>query len=229
MKSKLKFAMVPALIATMPIAHAGRPMVVDDAAIVAANSCQLETWVQKNRDSTEYWAVPACNFTGNLEAALGAARVKDGAGQYSLAVLQGKTVFKPLVTNGWGVGLVFGNQFKPGDSLSGDTYASVPVSFSFQDDRFLMHANVGLLREKATKRRGKTWGVGSELQLNEQTGLTSEIFSQQRGRPLFQIGVRHWIVTDRVQLDASYGARLGGGSAERFLSVGLVLFSDAIL
>ncbi len=51
--------------------HAARPMIVDDACIIDAKSCQLETWMKNNRDSAEYWALPARNFTGNLELTLG--------------------------------------------------------------------------------------------------------------------------------------------------------------
>lgn len=40
-------------------------MITDDARTVDAKACQVETWVKFNRDSTEYWALPACNFTGN--------------------------------------------------------------------------------------------------------------------------------------------------------------------
>ncbi|MBS3935141.1 MAG: hypothetical protein KGZ43_03120 [Sulfuritalea sp.] len=210
-------------------AHAGRPMVVDDAGIVGDRICQLETWVQKNRDSTEYWAVPACNFTGNLEVALGGARITSIAGTHTVAVIQGKTLFKTLDTNGWGAGLVFGNQFNPDNGVIGDLYANVPVSFSFQDDRFLLRTNLGRLREKETRRHATTWGVGAEMQLTERTAFTSETFGQHRGKPFFQLGIRHWVVPDRVQLDASYGNRFGRSSAERFFSVGLVLFSDAIL
>lgn len=58
-------------------AFAARPMLTDDARVVDAKSCQLETWVRENIDSTEYWALPACNFTGNLELTVGGAIAKD--------------------------------------------------------------------------------------------------------------------------------------------------------
>lgn len=225
----LRVAVVLSLVVVVLTAHAGRPMVVDDASIVGDKSCQLETWVQKNRDSTEYWAVPACNFTGNLEVALGGARITRGAETHTVTVMQGKTLIKTLDTNGWGAGLVFGNQFTPAQSVSGDLYASLPVSFSFQDDRFLLHTNLGWLRIKENSRQAMTWGVGAEMQLTERTAFTSETFGQHRGKPFFQIGIRHWVVPDRFQLDASYGDRFGRDSAERFFSIGLVLFTDAIL
>lgn len=87
-------------------AHAARPMITDDARTVDAKACQLETWVKFNRDSTEYWALPACNFTGNLELTLGGARGEDDSGaRTSDLVFQGKAVFKPLEPNGWAWGL----------------------------------------------------------------------------------------------------------------------------
>ena len=45
--------------------HAGQPLVTDDASIVAPGTCQLEAWWHPHRDGHEYWAQPACNFTGN--------------------------------------------------------------------------------------------------------------------------------------------------------------------
>ena len=44
-----------------------RPMIVDDARIIDAGSCQLEAWRRFNRDSQENWALPGCNPAGNIE------------------------------------------------------------------------------------------------------------------------------------------------------------------
>ena len=210
---------------TAPAAHAGRPMMVDDAAIVGARNCQLESWVQNNPDSREYWAVPACNLGGNLEVAFGGARIDGPQGPHGAGVLQGKTLFKPLERNGWGAGLVFGDQFSGETGVVGDLYISAPVSFSFHDDRFLVHANLGWLREKIAARSVATWGVGAETKLSDRTTLTTETFGQQHGKPFVQLGLKHWLVVDRVQLDATYDNRVGGRGAERFVSLGAVLFT----
>jgi hypothetical protein len=47
------------------VANATHPLVTDDARIVDPKSCQVESW-----------ALPACNFTSNLELAAGAARIR---------------------------------------------------------------------------------------------------------------------------------------------------------
>ncbi len=55
---------VPFLFLSIAPAHAARPMYTDDARIVDPKSCQVESWIRFNRDSTEYWALPACNPLG---------------------------------------------------------------------------------------------------------------------------------------------------------------------
>jgi hypothetical protein len=69
-----------------------------------------------------------------------------------------------------------------------------------------------------------TWGVGAETRLSGRTTLTSETFGQQGGKSYVQLGLKHWLVVDRVQLDGTYGNRIGG-RAERFVSLGVVLFT----
>lgn len=210
------------------LAHAGRPLMVDDATITGAKQCQLESWLQNNRNSTEYWALPACNFSGNLELALGGARITGAEHTQTTAVMQGKTLFRPLEKNDWGVGLVLGNQFNPDKSTLGDLYASVPLSFSFKDDRVLLHLNLGWLHEKEMRRDAMTWGAATEFQFAERTSFSVETYGKNRGNPFFQFGIRHQLIPDRMQLDASYGSRFGSVGNERYFSIGFVLFSDAI-
>ncbi|WP_230408490.1 hypothetical protein [Undibacterium flavidum] len=211
------------------LAQAGRPMIVDDAGIVAYQSCQIESWRQKNYRGFEYWAVPACNFTGNLELAFGGAVVYDDIRTNKRAQIQAKTVFKPLDINGWGAGLVIGNQFDPHQTFNGDLYARVPVSWSFSDDRVLVHTNVGWVRTATFKQNAASWGIGTELKWTEKTALSAEVFGQQYGKSEFQFGIRHALIADRLQLSASYGNRTGQGQNARFVSIGITLQSDSIL
>lgn len=225
--------LVLALLAAGP-AHGARPMVTDDARIVDAKACQLESWAKSNRNSTEYWLQPACNFSGNLELALGAARGRDDLGAETTNVLiQGKTLFKALQPDGWSWGLALGNVRHPpiqsGSNLVGDLYAYVPATFSFRDDRAFLHANLGWLRDREFHKNRLTWGLGTEARLAESTWLIAEAFGQNQGRPFYQMGLRYWLVPDRVQVDATYGNRAGSGTEERWFSIGLRLLSPAFL
>ena len=211
--------------------HAGRPMVTDDAGLVEARSCHIETWTQIYRDSTSYWALPACNFGGNLEIALGGALTREaGRMQTSAIALQGKTLFKPLQTNGWGVGLAAGTvRHPPAGAGMRDWYAYVPASISLRDDAVVVHANLGWLRTGQERRDSLTWGLGAAARATERTGLFAETFGEDRGKPFHHLGVRHELVPGRLQVDASYGNRHGSGSAERWFTVGLVWTSPPFL
>jgi hypothetical protein len=207
-------------------AHAARPMITDDARIIESKTCQLETWLKANHNSNEYWALPSCNFTGDLEIAAGGAVTREGGNsQTSDVMLQGKTLFKTLEPNGWAWGLVAGNLSHPNinSKFMGDLYAFVPATFSFHDDRALLHLNLGWTREKQEHRNAMTWGVGGELEMTASTWLIAETFGESQGRPYYQVGLRHWIVFNRVQLDATYGNRTDG--SDSWFSIGLRLLS----
>ncbi|MCL2877024.1 MAG: hypothetical protein FWF12_12310 [Betaproteobacteria bacterium] len=129
-----------------PAAYAVRPFFTDDARIVDHKACQIESGIQSERDSTEYRVMPACNFTGNFELGIAGARSRyDGKTRTTDIVIQGKTLFKTLAPNGWGWGLTFGNSYNPTvhDHAVSNLYATVPISFSFRDDRAVLHANLG--------------------------------------------------------------------------------------
>ncbi|MBN9367362.1 MAG: hypothetical protein J0H59_10040 [Comamonadaceae bacterium] len=221
-----------ALAALLPwgAAQAARPMVTDDARIVDAKACQVESWVKRNQDSTEYWAQPACNFTGNLELSLGGARGKDDGGtQTTDIVLQAKTLFKPLEPDGWGWGLAVGHVRHPASGARSDLYAYLPASFALHGERLVLHTNIGWLHEREAGRHRMTWGLGTEAQWRESTWLIGEVFGQNQGRPFYQVGLRHWLVPGHVQVDATYGNRAGSSTQERWLSIGLRLLPPAFL
>lgn len=212
--------------------YAARPMIADDAKIVDSKSCQLETWFKDTKQATEYWALPACNFTGNLEVTLGGARSinKDSPNETDF-VLQGKTILRQFKTNEWGLGLVLGNIRHPSvgrlKHTLGDFYMNVPLTMAFNDDQFLLHANMGLLYEREVSQVQKTWGIGTETKINDSNWLVAEVFGQNDQNAYYQIGLRHWIIKEIVQIDSAYGNRLNG--SEQWVTVGLRFLSAPFL
>jgi hypothetical protein len=118
-----------------------------------------------------------------------------------------------------------------GDASTRDVYVNVPLSFSFSDDQFVLHTNTGWLHDGAAKRHIATWGVAAETQLSERVGLIAEAFGQVSRESFFQLGLRFWIVPNRVQIDTTYGNRIGSahGDQARWFSIGLRLLSPAFL
>lgn len=227
--SPLRPVLLSAVLLVSNGVHAARPMITDDARIVDAKACQVESWFKKNASSAEIWALPTCNFTGNLELTLGGAVTREaGSTRATDFVMQGKTLIKAMDSNGWGIGFAAGTVRRPSTDTR-DGYAYVPISFSFRDDAVVVHTNLGWLREGEVRRNRLTWGLGTEAQLTERTWLIAETFGQNQGKPFHQLGLRHWLVPDRVQLDATYGNRNGGGNDERWFSIGLRLLSVPFL
>lgn len=215
-------------------ALAARPMVTDDARLVDAGGCQLEGWVRRNADDMEIWALPACNLTGNLELTLGGALGRDDTGTHTNdVVFQGKTLFRPLEADSWGVGLAVGNVRHPAIStdrnLVGDLYAYVPISFALDQERQFLHVNLGWLHERDRHTHRATWGLGSETRLSERTWLIAELYGQNGARPFFQVGLRYWLLPGLLQIDSTMGNRPGGPPDEHWLSLGLRLLSPPLL
>jgi hypothetical protein len=215
-----------ALAATSLPAFAGRPMTVDDAAIVAPGQCQLETYALQTEHRDEYWATPACNVGGAWELAVGGAWADDTSGPYSRTAhygrVQAKTVFKAVETNGWGMGLVLADQFRFGGG-NGDVSANVPVSFSLRDDAVLVHVNAGAMHSAAARRLNATWGTGAEFKLDERNSTTAEVFGQQRAGSRYQFGFARALIPDHLQIDATWGRRVARGASDPVVTLGLVL------
>ncbi|MFZ4759390.1 MAG: hypothetical protein ACOYLX_14615 [Burkholderiaceae bacterium] len=216
-------------------AQAARPMTTDDARIVDDKACQVESWVRNyRRGGNEFWALPGCNPTGNLEITLGGAsfRPQDAPSQ---SVFQGqlKTLFKPLEPDGWGIGLAIGTVNTrpqgPTDTRN-HPYFYVPASFAFSGERLVVHANVGATRgnEGSGDVRG-TWGIGAEYVVVPRALVIAETYGV-RGEPVqMQVGLRLWAVPNRVQVDATFGNQGGTDGVGRWFSIGVRLLSPPFL
>ena len=220
MQRNLRNTQLPALalglLLAAPDAPAGRPLTVDDAGIAERDNCQLESWVETSGGKSASWAMPACNVTGNWELALGAASLPSDQGHRNAAVLQAKTVLRPLQDNGWGAGLVLARQ--AGERAS--TSINLPVSLAWQGQNTLLHANLGAIRPQGA-RTAATWGLALEQQLDTLTGIGLERYGQHGDSATTSVGWRRAIVPGRLQLDASWGRKSGQPRSNTW-SLGLV-------
>jgi hypothetical protein len=200
-------------------AQAARPFVTDDARIVDRDGCQVETFVKRQRrfDESEFWFLPACNPWG-AELTLGYIRVDSApAGDAHATVLQVKTLLKALDTNGAGFAFTLG-------ALAGDKvspYVNGIGSFSFADDRVVLHSNIGAIRDNVAAMTRWTWGLGAEVLLAAPRlyGIL-ESYGQRGEKPTLHTGLRVWIVPNRVQLDTTVGLQ-NSSPERRFGTLGL--------
>jgi hypothetical protein len=213
-------------------AHAGRPMIADDARVATAKGCQVESWIRGTDDATEAWTVPACNPGGNLELAFGGARTREGGdSRFTENVLQAKTLFRPVTDAQWGLGLTVGTVRHPARATAngwpGDSYVNVPLSVPVLGDAWIAHLNAGAVRRRDSGRDLGTWAFANEVRVNGSLFVIPEIFRADFGRPFVQAGLRYEVVRDRVQVSAAIGDRIHGG--ERWFSLGVSLFSPPFL
>ena len=215
--------LIAALLLVAPAAHGARPFVTDDARIVDRGGCQIETFVKRQQkfDESEFWFLPACNPWG-AELTAGHTRVNSELNDdKSTTVLQAKMLLKPLVTNGSGFALSLGAF--AGSATS--PYVNGIGSFSFADDRVVLHTNVGAIHDNSRasdlQRLRGTWGVGAEVLLAAPRlyGII-ESYGIRGEKPTLHTGLRIWIVPNRFQLDTTVGTQPSTPD-RRFGSIGL--------
>jgi hypothetical protein len=203
--------------------HAARPFVTDDARVVDKDGCQVETFVKRQHrfDESEFWFLPACNPWG-AELTLGHMRVDSNlSGDTRTTVLQAKTLLKPLPTNGAGFAFTVGLLANSANS----PYFNGIGSFSFLDDRVVLHTNLGVLRDNARSNVARvsrgTWGTGAEILLIAPRlyGIV-ETYGQRGEKPTAHTGLRIWLVPNQVQVDTTMGVQ-HSSPERRFGTVGL--------
>jgi hypothetical protein len=190
-------------------AHGARPFFTDDARIVERGHCQLETFYKEQRaySGSEFWFLPACNPLG-FELTLGGNRIEHERN----TIAQAKFLLKALETNSSGYAVSIG-------SFGGDPYVNGIASFSFLDDRAVIHSNLGMIRNPDADRG--TWGLGLEALLAEPRWYAIvETFGQRGDKPTLHTGLRFWVIPNRFQIDATHGHQ-SASPEKRFYSVGL--------
>ncbi len=210
-------------------ALAARPFVTDDARVVDEGGCQVETFVKKQRNvnEQEFWFLPACNPFG-VELTAGHSWVNASVpGDSQFSVFQAKTLLKTLQANGSGYALTVG-AFRVSPFQAPHTtnpFVNAIGSFSFVDDRLVIHANIGAIGDRQAAMTRATWGLGAEITLHPQLIGILESYGQRADKPTVHYGLRVWVVPNRVQVDGTIGTQHSGPPERAFRSLGLrVLF-----
>jgi hypothetical protein len=219
------------LLALSPPAQAARPFVTDDARIVDPEGRQIETFTkqQRNFKEREFWFLPAYNpgevlAGGRMELTLGRYWVNSPAnGDNQATLMQVKTLLKPLETNGTGFALTVGSaRADPFQQKHvWNPYFNAISSTSFANDRVVLHANLGGIRDHPASRSRATWGIGAEVMLvaPRVIGIV-ESYGQSGEKPTLHTGLRIWAIPNRWQIDATVG-RQDASPSKRFASVGM--------
>jgi hypothetical protein len=206
-------------------APAARPFVTDDARVVERRGCQVETFYKKQHrfNEDEFWFLPACNPWG-VELTVGANRINSEAVDDTRnAIVQGKTLLRTLETNGSGYAFTLGAvRVNPEDGPNTwNPFVNTIASFSFFDDRTVLHANLGAIKDRQADMTRATWGIGLEaLLVAPRLYAILETYGQRAEHPTRHLGLRFWIVPNRMQIDSTLGDQ-EGDPHRRFHTIGM--------
>jgi hypothetical protein len=213
-------------------AFSARPFNTDDARVVDAGGCQIETFVKNQRkfSEREAWFLPGCNPGGNLELTFGGLNIRNDAdGRASTLIAQGKTLLKPLQTDGYGVAATLGTAkqrpFAADPTSRWSPFLNLISSISLHNDAAFIHVNAGALDDRNAGVLRPTWGLGVEILVAPHLYAIVESYGQKGEKAGQQIGLRYWIVPNRLQLDGTLGSQRSGPPVRDWTSLGLrILF-----
>ncbi len=208
-------------------AEAGRPLITDDAGVVAHKQGQLETWGYSDKRSFQHWVSPTIGLGHSIEisasAVQGITNVKGERGYYALSgpILQSKVMVFETLDNGTPGLAIAGGVIPPFGkglfrSLSWEYYFYAALSSKvLQSDKLLLHINFGRQTRKQLDNSPSAllWGAALEFQtMNNQyvfvEAANGEVYSLIPGIAS-QLGIRHE-VKEGFQLDGSVGTGLTG-------------------
>jgi hypothetical protein len=218
--------MTLACLVASPWAFAGRPLSTEDASVLESGRCQLESWVDRSRDSSTGWLVPACNLGLGIEWQAGSARLREGGqGRSSESYFQAKRVLVEPADAALGIGVVIGvgrrvlNERHRGWQ---NPYVTVPFTRPFGDA--VLHANIGWSRDKEASRDMATWGLAAERPQGRWT-LLGEVFGANSDPPYWRLGGRWSAVPEVLDIDLTWIRRRGGEASDRAVSIGFTVVS----
>lgn len=200
------------------VTQAGRPVLTDDATVV--EDCQLESWWQRENGEHAFWQLPACYISG-VELAMGAAKTQSG--EDDLFVLAAKTELLTLKPDSIGITVQIAHELAEGNAMRGDTQLNFALTKSWLADDWLLHINTGYLR-RYNDRNDWTAGIALQRQIARTQSVFIELYREQAGRPLYQLGYMIELLRNRLQLDISFANRLSTKGGQEFYTAGFVYY-----
>lgn len=200
------------------------------------DTCEIAAW-HGERSS---WIQPACQLLRNLEIKGGVGSVVPKVGARSTHyLLQGKLILKPLRPNGNGVALVAGAVRHPRSAAVPkgftDLFAYLPLSAALLGETVLLHINIGWHYDQEKDGIGTVpsdipeahHNVFASAKLNVALGERftgiGEIYANHPIMPGYQLGLRAWLLPERVQASLSYGGHALRPEWGQGLAAGLVV------
>ena len=203
---------------TCSAAIAGRPMATEDAGVLEASDCELESFIGANRPRggpTErvLSLQVGCGVGAHSQVAVAIARASaEGDAVRSLTLL-GKTALNPGAEDSapklalaWALGADSARGGLKHESSALNAVVSWPLH-----EEVSLHLNLGWGHSAADKQSTTSWAAGVEHHVRDDLDLTAETFGNDRdASPWVQVGLRWAVKPEKFYVDTSYGVQTGG-------------------
>lgn len=221
----LRAAAIAACWVHAPVAWAGRPLVTEDAGVLDAGACEIESYLARfnHPHLSLQWGQLGCGTGLHTQLNAGVGREKTYPGHVTVAALSGKTALRTLTDERAGIAITYaaygGNHV---DHLRHEA-TEIKAVLSVPRDHWLMHANVGWVHTPSSHGDKTIWALALERRgAAGPLDLMGEVFGDDRGAPWAQLAARWTVIPERLFLDASLGAQFNGANT-RQATLGLKL------
>lgn len=208
--------------------HAGRPLVTEDAGVLDAGACEIESFASRQREPSSPRVTGAslqfgCGIGLRSQVALaGASARSEGQTERSWALV-GKTALnepqegEPAYTLAWGSAWAKA----PGDATRHeDSFLNGVISLPWHDT-LTLHANLGWSRSASARQDTTGWALALEHATTPTLTLMTEVFGSDRERsPWVQVAARWTLVPERLFVDGSWGVQTTG-ERPKMITLGL--------
>lgn len=192
-------------------AWAGRPLITEDAGVLEAGQCEIESYVARVHHPalTFQWAQLGCGTGLQTQLAAGAGREMSSSGHVTVAAASGKTALRQLTAEQAGIAIAYatlgGNH---SDHLRHEA-SEVKAVLAIPRDQWLLYVNAGWARNYAAHADKTIWALALERQQAfAAVDLMGEIVGDDRGTPIAQLAARWTLIPARLMVDASWGAQI---------------------
>lgn len=209
----MRFAQVLTLAGLMTAhdAHAGRPLLTDDASVADRGTCQVESWSERQGRARSWVVAPACGVAAGVE--LGADHtvprprnpVRARAGLALKWVPEGWKLESPVgeINAGLKLSGVWLQPAGTGWQAAGSSLMGL-ITWKASES-ITVHTNLGLARDRSSGQRASLFNAAVVWTPLERLLLVAESQVNNKrdvfGGTVYGLGARWWLVKDTLGLD----------------------------
>ncbi|MBE0547216.1 MAG: hypothetical protein IH627_06030 [Rubrivivax sp.] len=228
MNMLIRTSLVAMAVAAAVDADAGRPLVTEDAGVLAAGECEVESYASRFKSRGEPKVSGGslqfgCGVGLGTQVAL-AATAERSAGLTDRGVaLVGKTALNAPQDGAAAYALAWGlvaTRARGASYKHEDSFINGALTWPL-NDALKLHANLGWSRSQSARQSSTGWALAVEHETTSAWSLLAETFASDRDRsPWVQLAARWTVVPERLFLDGSWGLQTSG-QRPRQITLGL--------